>query len=82
MLSREMHLEQVNRFHDLLGAITAKVDAINDVKPKEEFDQERYEYLKAYVDTMKIWMVLDDATDEAKNEMDIIEYDLKIKKEV
>lgn len=82
MLSREMHLEQVNRFHDLRDTLTAKIDAINAVKPKEEFDQERYEYLKAYVGSMKIWEVLDDATDEAKNEMDIIEYELKIKKEV
>lgn len=82
MLSREMHLEQVNRFHDLRDTIIAQVDAINLIKPKDEFDQERYEYLKCYVDMMKIWMTLDDATEDAKNEMDIIEYELKIKKEV
>lgn len=77
MLSREMHLEQVNRFHDLRESIDAKIEQQTKESPTGKFNEEEYKYLQAFVAMMRIWPSLDDACEDAKNRMDIIEFELK-----
>lgn len=79
MLSREMHLAQVNRFHDLREKIDARIGELEN-KSNDEFDKEKYFYLKHFVSILRVWPMLDDAFEMIKHELDIIED--KLKKEV
>jgi hypothetical protein len=78
MLPRKLHLEQVNRFHDLFEKIDQEIKAEN-AKPEEEQDKDKlYDlYLNYFNLTTKIWPIADDAIESLKNALDSFEHTMK-----
>jgi len=69
MISREEHLKQVNRFHDMLE----KVD--NGIQEKiKSGDSDTYElYHKYFILSAKVWPLVDDNIERIKNRLDDFE---------
>ena len=69
MISREEHLKQVNRFHDMLE----KVD--NGIQEKiKSGENDGYDlYSKYFILSAKIWPLVDDNIERIKNRLDDFE---------
>lgn len=65
MLPRELHLEQINRFHDTIEKIDAQIDTETDEKVKAEL-------LIKYYKLTKLWCKVDNASDDLKTQLDIL----------
>jgi hypothetical protein len=74
MIPRELHLEQVNRFHDLFEKIDNEIKYEN-AKPEENQDKDKLLtlYNNYFKLTAKIWPKLDDAIEVFKDELDNFE---------
>lgn len=66
MLPRNLHLEQINRFHDAIDNIDKQIKLEEDEKIKGELS---FMYFKL---TSKLWGKLDDFTENLKDEIDDI----------
>lgn len=66
MLHRKLHLEQINRFHDVIDAIDKQID-------KELNEDVKAELLRTYFKLTKTWRKVDDYTEALKHELDMIE---------
>ncbi len=64
MLSRKLHLEQINRFHDTLEYIDKKIEEEKDKNVQAELS---FLYFKL---TRKLWPKIDDFTEQLKDEID------------
>ena len=69
MISREEHLKQVNRFHDMLE----KVDSGIQEKIKSGENDGYDLYSKYFILSAKIWPLVDDNIERIKNRLDDFE---------
>lgn len=64
MLPRKLHLEQINRFHDLVQKISDQIDV-------EQDNDKRFELAGIYFRlTSTTWCKIDDHVESLKNELD------------
>ena len=71
MLPRKLHLEQVNRFHDMIDALDKKIKELVD-EPKEKKYPLALKYFQLVND---VWPSIDDLVEDLKFKLDEIERD-------
>jgi len=68
MLPRKLHLEQINRFHDKVEALSKQIDEETDDKKKAELS------MNYFILTSKVWSKIDNCVEnDIKNTLDIME---------
>lgn len=71
MISREEHLKQINRFHDMLESNSVKIE------PSEKEDlstiDEFCKYCKYNELSLNIWPIIDYYTEQIKSKLDEVE---------
>jgi hypothetical protein len=68
MISREEHLKQVNRFHDILE----KVD--KGIEEQTKIGETDFNLLRQYFElTSKVWPLVDDCVEQIKDRLDEFE---------
>jgi hypothetical protein len=71
MLPRELHLEQINRFHDKFKQIR---EEIQKVKDRDDLLDYKYKLTNQYFEMVELWSKIDDVCEmEIKNSIDIME---------
>jgi hypothetical protein len=69
MLPRKLHLEQVNRFHDMIDSVNKQIKELKD-EPKEK----KYPLMLKYFHLVNdIWPTLDDSLEDLKFKLDELE---------
>ena len=68
MLARQLHLEQINRFHDKIENLRVEIDHETDRNKRNDLVLEYFELVD------KLWPKIDDLVEmDIKNKLDILE---------
>jgi hypothetical protein len=69
MISREEHLKQVNRFHDMLEKVDNGI-----IEKIKSSDSDTYElYHKYFILSAKVWPLVNDSIEKIKDRLDQFE---------